>query len=121
MTEIKESSDLADADSQAKWGLGSVAGGLEVSDADVARLESEFIVDRSIGRSDWYARDRTGSSQPVPSWPSPWRSLRCRLSAVCGACRRRRRISTRRRERSRLRTSSGCGASIMTPALSCGS
>ena len=47
MTEIKESSDLADADSQAKWGLRSVASGLEVSGADVARLESEFIVDRS--------------------------------------------------------------------------
>lgn len=47
MTEIKDSSNLLDAHSQAKWALRSVAGGLEVSDADVARLESEFIVGRS--------------------------------------------------------------------------
>ena len=40
MTEIKDSSNLLDAHSQAKWALRSVAGGLEVSDADVARLES---------------------------------------------------------------------------------
>ena len=47
MTEIRDSSDLLDAHSQAKWALRSVAGGLEVSDADVARLEREFIVGRS--------------------------------------------------------------------------
>ncbi len=44
---LRRDTDPIDVGSQAKWALGSVAGGLEVRDADVARLESEFIVGRS--------------------------------------------------------------------------
>ena len=47
MRELKDASDLFDADAQAQWALRRVAGGLDVSATDVARLESAFISGRA--------------------------------------------------------------------------